>query len=71
VPLKINNVASVAKIRACCRNCAYSIMDEAAMSYRCTLTYYKLPAVERFVPPIRTYPKVNDLDLCDDWNLME
>jgi len=63
-------VSPVAK--PCCRNCMFAfVIKQDGGEYRCGLTYYKLPALERHVRAIKTYPKVREMDVCEDWKLTE
>ena len=56
-----------------CRNCKYALTIKNAQlgEYRCTLTYYKLPALERQGRPLKSYPKVGEFDSCSDWRLTD
>lgn len=58
--------------KPCCRNCMYAfVMKQDGGEHRCGLTYYQLPALERHVRAMKTYPKVRAMDVCEDWKLTE
>jgi len=51
-----------------CLNCSYLLYsDTAASGYRCGMTYFMLPPLERRVGRMDSYPEIQSTDNCESW----
>ena len=51
-----------------CKSCSNLFTsDSATTGFRCGVTYFSQPPVERKMKRMETYPEVNEMDSCDQY----